>query len=399
MQKIIYICVATIFLLLAGCEEAKRYEIISGDDTPPGEPIFVESEPLPGGAKVFFMPPNDHDILYIEASYQHATGKVLRFAASFAAGYVDVYGFDSAGEYPIILCAVDRAGNRSKNIHCSVETLDPEILMLAKSLEVLSSFSSILFKWENESEEPLYVWVNISYMQNGMHKQHTAVFNTYQTELRTIDDLNLIANEQVSVSVDVRDRYDNVVQAKDTSIVLLVDELLSKDNWIIPDRETEMDGIIQVNGTRIETVIDEVIDIDVENYFITIQDNPWSIIIDLGEEYEISRILTHQRWTGYNESAGVTVVRGNLYRGYNILASNLYGWDEASQSWKFWSRRQIIPPVVTNDGGYTLLGRTGDLSYIYPSEPKFSEPTRFIRMEAINGKYISEITLYGRKAQ
>ena len=393
----------TILLLMAiivSCEESKRFEISGNDTTPPGAPLFVESKPLPGGASIFFIPPSDIDVLYIEASYQNEIGKTLRFAASFAADSLNVYGFGREGEHSIELCAVDRAGNRSSSIRITVEALEPTVVALAKSIEVLSSFSSMLLKWENVLFEPLYVWVDIAYTQNGDSNEHTTVFNTYQTETRSIDGLNLYNDELVSVKVSVRDKYDHVIQAKDTALVLLVDAIIPKDGWRLLDAGTEMGGITQVGGLQLESVIDGVIDIDAENYFITMQTNPWNIIIDLGEEYEISRIVTYQRWSGYSTNTGASAdVRGYLYRGENVLTSNLYGWDETVQSWDFFSNRVITPPLVNTDSEYTILGKEGDMVFIYPEEPQFSKPTRFIRFEAVNGRYISEITLYGRKAQ
>ena len=403
INKIISIFLMVMGIMVSGCKEGGRFEISGDDSTPPGVPVFVESEPLPGGARIFFRPPADHDVLYIEASYLNAAGKTQRFAASFAAGLVDVYGFHREGEHPVELCAVDRSGNRSTSIRCTVEALEPPAVTLAKSLDVLSSFSAMLLKWENESEQPLYVWVDFTYTQKGVRREHTTVFNTNQTEIRTIDSLKLFAGEQVSVKINVRDKYDNVIQAKDTAIVLLVDELLPKDGWTLPDAGSIKGGVTQVSGLRMEEVIDDVIDIDVINYFSTLQTAPWSLIIDLGEEYELSRIVTHQQWSGYNNGATSSVVdvRGNLYRGNNVLTYNLYGWDETSQSWDHLTRCVISPPLVISDGDYTLLGKAGDMFFIFPEEPQFSKPTRFIRYEALSltGKSISEITLYGRKAQ
>ena len=400
MQKIIRIFTyfTASLLLLGSCEESKRFEISGNDSTPPGTPVFDGFEPLPGGAKVFFIPPADQDVLYIEASYVNVVGKRLRFAASFAAGQVDVSGFGREGEHIIELCAVDCAGNRSTSVFATVEALEPPAVMLAKSVDVLSSFSSMLVKWTNELKEPLYVWVDLSYAKNGVRQNHTTVFNTYLTETRSVDSLKLYNDEPVMVKVSISDMYDNTVQAKDTTIVLLVDGVIPKGGWSLIPAGAVMGGITQVSGLRRETVIDGVIDVDEENFFVTTQNNPWNMIIDLGEEFEISRIVTHQRWTGYNID-GNPDIRGNLYRGDNVLTSQLYGWDETAQSWDFLSRRVIIPPVVKTNDDYLILGKAGDMAFIYPAEPQFSKPTRFVRFEAINGKYISEITLYGRRAQ
>jgi len=393
------ILAVSLVIFLVGCEEAERFKISGKDNTPPGKPTFVESKPLPGGARIFFVPPTDQDVLYIEASYKNVAGITIRFAASFAAGSVDVYGFNKEGEHTVDLCAVDRAGNRSESIQQKVTALEPIVVSVAKTITVLPSFSSILLKWKTTSSEPLYVGVDISYTQNNIRQDYSAVFNTNQTETRSLDSLKLFAGEPVSVKVSLWDKYDNVVQAKDTTIVLLTDDIIPKNGWSLPNAGTILGGITQVGGLRVDMVIDGVIDIDIENFFVTTQANPWNMIIDLGKEYEISRIVTHQRWSGYSTSFGSVNVRGNLYRGDNVLSSNLYGWDNTSQSWYLWSGRIIPQPSVLSDGEYTIMGKTGDMAFIFPDEPQFSSPTRYVRFEAVNGKYISEITLYGREAK
>lgn len=396
MQKIvkIIICFAAPLLLLGSCEESKRYEISGGDGTPPGMPIFLESEPLPGGARIFFQPPADKDVLYIEASYTNINGKMMRFAASFSAGSVDVLGFDREGEHTVDICAVDRSGNRSASFSETVRAFEPIATTVAKTVEVLPSFSSMLVKWKNEDEEPLYVWVDIAYTQDGVPHRYSAAFNTYQTETRSIDSLKLTNGELVSVWVSVGDKYGNVVAAKETEIVLLVDEVLPKDNWSIPVQGTMMGGIVQADGLRLYSIIDGLYDINGENFFFALQSNPWNVIIDLGEEYEISRVVTHQRWTGYDVPSAL---QGNLYRGDNVMTANVYRWD--GMYWYLLSQRRISTPAVKSNAEYTLRGKAGDMTYVFPDEPQFSRATRYFRFEAVNGKYLSEITLYGRKAR
>jgi len=397
---IILICFTASMLFLAGCEEAKRFEISGNDSTPPGVPVFISSDPLPGGAKIFFKPPADEDVLSVEASYVNANGKKLRFSASFFAESLDVYGFGAEGEHAVELYALDRAGNRSEGIRVLVTTLEPVVVTVAKTVHVTSSFASMLLNWENAAQNPLYVSVDFSYTQNGTRHNYSTIFTSHQTETRSIDSLKLYADEPVSVKINVSDKYDNVVLAKDTTIVLLTDGVIAKNGWSLPEAGAEIGGVKQVNGTRMEEVIDGIIDIEVENYFISFQTNPWSLLIDLGEEYEISRIVTHQRWTGFNTSSfAAPDPRGNLYRGSNVLRYNLYGLDETAQTWERWLNHILTAPNVTSSEEYAIIGKAGDKTLIYPEEPKFSKPTRYIRFEAVTGSWLSEITLYGRKAQ
>ena len=393
--------IMAIMAILVGCEEAKRYEISGNDTTPPGTPIFIDSKPLYGGARVFFRAPADEDVLSVEVSYSNADGKKVRFAASYFADSLDVYGFGREGEHAIEMYAVDRAGNRSTSIHETVTSLEPPVVSLAKSMQVLPSFASMLVKWTYILREPVYVWVDFSYAQNGVRHDYTNVFASNRVETRSIDGLNLYDGEPVSVKVNVKDKYGNVAHAKDTSIVLLTDEIIDKAAWRLPEPGTVMDDVMQANGSNLELLIDGLNDIDIPlNYFLTSMDNPWSIIIDLGETYELSRIVTHQCKSDYKGGPSNTNSdRGNLYRGDNVMAYNLYVWDETIHSWEWLSRYDVRIPIVSDENEYILMGQAGDMTFLYPAEPKFSKPTRWLRFEAINGKYISEITLYGRKAQ
>jgi len=383
-------------MIMIGCEEAKRYEISGNDNTPPGRPIFIDSEPFPGGARVFFRPPSDEDVLLIEAAYLNALGKTVRFSASYFAGSLDVYGFGSEGEHTIEMYAVDRTGNRSASIRETVTALEPPVATMAKSVQVMPSFASMLLKWYNLWMEPLYVSVDISYIQNGTRYDHSVVLATSanQSETRSIDGLNLFNNEPVSVKVTVRDKYHNTVEAEETSIMLLSDGLLGKTGWSLPASGTMMDGVAQANGLYPERLIDGNIDFILPgNFFITEAENPWNIIINFNDRYEISRIVTHQRRSGMSGDQGA------LYRGDNVLAYNLYGWNDTNMKWELWSRREVKPPAVRDPSEYTTIGIGGDMAFIFPEEPQFTRPTRWFRLEALNGKYISEISLYGRKAQ
>jgi hypothetical protein len=305
---------------------------------------------------------------------------------------VDITGFGSEGDHQVSLYAVDRAGNRSKSQLITVTSLEPAVSLVAQSVQVIPSFGSMIVKWEDLLEENIYVFVDFSYTQNGSRQEYTSVFASYQSETRTIDSLKLFNGETIDVKVRIEDKYGNSTPAKDTAFVLPADSELPKGNWTLPAAGTAIGGISQCIGTNIRFAIDGLTEVDmINNYFITTAYNPWNILIDLGGMYELSQIRTHQRhsWTD-------TSVRGAYYRGENVLTYNMYIWDEETGTWEFLSRRAIVTPLVKQESDYVTQGNAGDRAYLYPEEPRFSKPTRYFRLEAVSGKYISEITLFGR---
>jgi hypothetical protein len=378
------------------CEESKRFEINGDDKTPPGAPVFIASEPLSGGARIFYQPPADEDLLFVEVSYINTSGKEVRFISSLFADSLDVLGFGSAGEHTVTLCAVDRAGNRSKTITQTVVSLEPAVVSVAKSIRVQPSFSSIFVKWENLLQQNIYVFVDYSFSQSGDNYGNTGVFASYNSETRSIDSLKLYNNEPVSVKVTVKDKYDNSAPSIDTVIVLLTDKVMEKSLWSLPAPGFAMGGVTQTNGNQNGGDMNKAIDgmtenDDPRNFYLTTEANPWNIIIDLGEQQELSQIVTYQCHSYTDDSE-----RGAFYRGNNVLSYNMYIWDEATQAWEFVSRHDIPIPIVKQESDYVTLGNAGDKVFLYPDEPKFSKPTRYFRFEALNGKYISEITLLGK---
>jgi hypothetical protein len=126
---------------------------------------------------------------------------------------------------------------------------------------------------------------------------------------------------------------------------------------------------------------------------------PWNAMINLGEEYELSRIITHQRWSSGS-------VRGQYYRDENVGIYNMYVWDDAMERWDSVSQHKILFPLVT-DIELKQLGMAGDMAYFYPDDPQYTKPTRWFRYEALkafggnytatNANCLAEITLYAKK--
>src|SRR3989339_1351337 len=65
------------------CEEAKRFEININDNTPPDVPLLLDYKSLPGGARIYYRPPVDEDLLFVEASYTNTSGELIRFTSSY----------------------------------------------------------------------------------------------------------------------------------------------------------------------------------------------------------------------------------------------------------------------------------------------------------------------------
>jgi hypothetical protein len=387
-----------ILLLVAGCSEARRFEISDGDRTPPDAPVFVSATPTSGGAVIRYgISESDanSDLLKIEASYDNAEGRTVRFVSSFFTNEVEVKGFVTAGEHAVKLCAVDRAGNRSAEVPVTVTSAEAPIAIFARSVQVMPAFHNFLVGWNDSIDVRFFIYVDYTFVRDGVKQEYQNVFTTTFTENRSSDSINVSASEQIEVKVRVQDTWGNMLPAKDTTIMLFTDRRLSKDVWLFPDTATVMDGVRQAatdDGDLLNLKDGLTEGLTESNFWQTGDATPWNIIIDLGERHELSRIVTHQRRTWKSDLSE----RGAYYRGENVFNYNIYVWNETDGKWEFCSRHDIMPPVVRQENEYNLLGDAGDEAFIYSDHPRFSIPTRYLRIEALRGQYMSEITLFGK---
>jgi len=401
------------------CKEAERFETSGEDKTPPGKVSVREYKPLYGGARFFYDVPTDEDVLSVEAVYTNKKNRSFTFNASYFVDSVDIYGFEDMDEYTVELYAIDRAGNKSEPTKVQVTGLEPAFRRVANTLIVKPGFSSFFVDWQNELEQNINVYVDFEFPQNGQTRKLTSVFSSNMLEDRKfINDLYLNTNETVKVQVRVEDKYGNITEPMDKGELVLYEDIeIPKNKWAIPNANDSIGGVPMAYGDGLEGrahyVIDGVINMgDNLNFMHTrargrtgnsVDGNmPWNFIIDLGDYYEISRIVTHQRHSGGLNNLN----RGQYYKAENVGIYNVYIWDDATAGWELVTNHQIPEPLGLPELDIVKLGQAGDMAYMYPDDPKYTKPTRKIRYEALKGftsnytledaNCLSEITLYGK---
>jgi hypothetical protein len=134
----------------------------------------------------------------------------------------------------------------------------------------------------------------------------------------------------------------------------------------------------------------------------------WNLIIDLGDYYELSRIVTYQRYDGYSthvDGQFIAGVRGAYYGGerYNVQRYRMFRWDDDMAAWDTISEHTIpVPKGDISDIEWYKLGKAGDMAYMLPRAPGFTKPTRWLRYQHLkgfkgDGNELSEIKLFCKK--
>jgi len=288
---------------------------------------------------------------------------------------------------------------------------------------VKPGFSSLVVSWNNELEQNVIVYVDFSYTKQGTPYSFTTVFSSNLLEdKRFVNDLDLSPTEPVSVKIRVKDIYGNITEAADKGqFTLLEDMKIPKDKWFLPQPNDSIGGVPMCFGNGLEgrnsKVIDDIIDRGDNLNFMHTQSRgrtgrkddgnmPWNFIIDLGDYYQLSRIITTQRHSGGLDN----IWRGQYYQYENVGIFRLYIFDDATKSWVGpITEHKILQPTGISEIEFVRMGEAGDMAYFYPDDPQYTKPTRWFRYEAYKGfggnytlddaNCLSEITLYGKKAK
>jgi hypothetical protein len=413
MKKTIrYITImACLVAVICGCEESKRFEINYADNTPPGKPEILGYRAVNGGGVIRFKVPEDEDLLSIDASYKNPKGEDVWFSTSYYVDSISVIGFPDNQPRTVQVYAVDRAGNRSESQTVDITPLDPAVQLISQSVQVKGGFGSFYVDWKNELRQNINVFLDYSYKLNGEQVERHTIVSSINVDVREFVRMEDIPEtEPITVNMRVEDRYGNSNVLAPATVYLKHDEIIPKDNWFLPNELTDTLGVrmgyfpgpVKTGG---RVLIDGIIEKNQNNNFTKGEVlggvKPVNFLVDLGEEWELSRIVTHQI-----AGEGSELDRGAGYTDKNIRVYQVYIYNSEAKEWEMVRRHTIPIPVFAVPRQYLLATRAGDLTYFYPDEIVFTKPTRWFRYEMItcfdgdsntHGFSLSEITLYGRK--
>lgn len=432
MKTTKYLILSAIALCcLYSCKESSRFESAASDTVPPAPPTIKRWIPLNGGARFFYTIPDDEDLLCINGEYTNKQGKTYFFTSSFYIDSLDVIGLGDMNPHIIRLYSVDRAGNRSQYVEEEITPLEPAISRVSSTIEVKPGFSSFFVDWTNELKQNINVYISFKYNDSGALRELTSVFSSNQlNERRFINDLYLSPTEPIDINIRIEDQYGNSTDNISFGQIFLQEDYeIDKSKWVIPnanDSTVEIRGKIINTGVpamfgdnlegRMSKLIDGIIDqADNLNFFHTggrgrtgfSKDGnmPWNIIIDLGDYYQLSRIVTVQRHSGGLDN----ISRGQYYQSENCGEFCLYVFNDETEVWDSISTQRTPIPVGISELEYVRLGEAGDMAYFFPDDPQYTRPVRWFRYEALHcfddnytstgANCMSELTLYGRKAQ
>lgn len=423
IYNITIILILSLLPLLNSCQD----EAVSSDTTPPAKISNVEFTALNGGGYFTYTIPADDDFLYVRGEYEIDNGTVISKTSSVYADTLFIEGLGQVKPYEIKLYSVDRENNHSEPVVMQVTPLIPTTAAILETVQVQPGFSSLVVDWENEQRLTVQIFVTVTIGDRSVNQIYSS--NLLKDRF-IIPNLTGVPHQ---VKVHVRDAYDNKTEDSDFgSITPLIDAPITKQPWEFlrdqllfgdkwdyssdpspfnqkpfPEysRLHEPDSFKNAPMSHVEGRIEKFWDNEYDyepvqnlNYFNTGQlSYPFSYYIDMGREIVASRFKIWQRnsW-------------GMLYGGENVEIFELWVSNDQTpedgvlEDWEYVGRYRIVKPSSVIEANNEA--RAGHEFMLYPDNPRFTKPFRYLRFKAIkqfgggNSGCMSELTLYGTEA-
>ena len=430
MKKLFYIYAMMIVaaVTLYNCNDG---DLKTNSGTPPGQITNVTFTPLNGGGFFIYTIPSNEDFLYVRGEYTLDNGQTISKSSSVYSDTLFIEGLGTVKEYEIKLFSVNRTGGESAPLIKRVTPLVPTTEAVLQTVSVMPGFSALVIDWKNPLQETITVLAIVTVGGKEVTLAHSS--NTVIDRF-TIPNL---AGVPHGVKIRIRDIYGNETKDKDFgSNTPYVDAPISKKTWSFlrnnllygnkwdyssaedPQFQTPLsdykgtfrdDSLKNAAETHVEGRIEKFWDNVYDyrpvlnlNYFHTgTQSYPFSYFIDMGRRIVASRFKIWQRdtWDQLYTSENV--------RTFEIWISNDPNpADGVLDDWEFVGRYRIVRPDGTNLDALNAA-RNGHEFMLYPNNPHFTRPFRYLRFKAIdqagnpisgNSGCSSEITLWGTEA-
>lgn len=190
---------------LAGCkeDEGRGWRAMDGDA--PAPPVVTRIDNINGGAVIHYVPPKDDDLLAVVATYDiNGTERTTK-----ASPYLDslrVEGWGREGSYQVTLRSVDKSRNESEAVSVSVSPLEPPVVYIYNSMQIIDSFGGVRMTWQNPTEQNIIVEV---FRPDTVYGGWTSVENFYSSAREGLATVRGLEAKPTNLMFRIRDRWDN----------------------------------------------------------------------------------------------------------------------------------------------------------------------------------------------
>lgn len=356
------------------------------DKRPPGAVKSAVVTPLPGGALIRYVRPDDEDLLYVKAVYKTHKGELREYKSSSYNDEITITGFGDTSVYKVQLYAVDEGENVSQPLDISVKPLKPSHLIVQDSIRVIPDFGGITLQYVNDNEENIAIVVLGTDALGNFSPVSTFYTKTKKGEYA----VRGFAAEKMKFGVFVRDRWQNLSDTSIFELTPLFEQRLDKSKMkalVLPN-----DAQLGYSG-NVQYLFDDIIG-NMGWYHTGDQARmPQWFTFDMGVRAKLSRLVWHMR-------------EGHYYNLHNPRIVEIWGSNNpsANGSWDNWELMAEYEQRKPSGLPAGQLSQADIDAAIQGETVRFSltiKSYRYIRFKTLrnwsNGTYVNfnELTLFG----
>lgn len=316
--------VLAILLALTACGEKAL------DDSPaPAAVTNLSYEKTNGGAIISYTLPNDENLLFVRANYVNSQNAEVSKVSSGYDNKIEIDGFVDLTPHKIKLYSVGRNGKESSAASIEIVPDTSYIELIRRNLSFEEILGGVRATWYTPSDKTVFIYVDYAEVGSGKTVQRILSSSRMDTVRMNIKGLDSIP---YNFTVMVEDFSNNRTESLDKGVFTPRPELkIPKAGWKL----FSGNGGNSANGDYAEgksvNFFDDVIDTrdsgTDNSYFIVRRDNnggslmffnditvangkPLMMIVDMGREYMLSRIVCWQRAYDYenriDDSSGIS---------------------------------------------------------------------------------------------
>lgn len=355
MKKIYNIIILLAGLLITSCNESPIGQTPT-DATPPGALLNVQSEPLPGGAKISYDFPKETDISYVKGEYLFQDQiKVAR--ASVYDNFLIIEGLNSVAPVNVTLTLIDHSENASVPVTTTITPLLPPFESIYESVVISEDWGGCTITWDNPTgaEVGLIMYAADS---TGVLEQVDVYFTPAKVGSYSLRGYPAVERK---FGVQITDKWENSSKIKEKTLLPIFEKRLDRtkhSQYVLPYDNTSSNGGNQIfthmfdgNGTGTGNISWHT----QENQAATSMGftHPVMFTVNLGVDAILNRFRMWQgRWADYFLYGHHNPRTFEVWGAMSIPTDkpNAYWLEDWKQDWTLLGDLEIIKPSGAPSG-------------------------------------------------
>ncbi|MDR0699549.1 MAG: DUF5126 domain-containing protein [Tannerella sp.] len=258
------------------------------DNVPPPSITNVQTEPLPGGAKIVYDLPKETDLSYVICEYTVKNEKKIA-RSSIYNNFLAIEGLSDTSPCEFTLYLVDHSENKSDPYVGSFIPLEPPYRTIFKTLEMEADFGGVIIRWQNETNAMIGAFL-LAMGDEDEWEEFDLVFSTVKEDKRAIRGYN---TDPRLFGVTLIDQFGNYSDTFKMVAEPLFEKELDKKNF--KDGHLQGDNYTSHNSRPISNIWDGDLSVLWHTVPTAGFTPPQTFTINLGVKAKLSRMMLWNR--------------------------------------------------------------------------------------------------------